>query len=257
MANPALAQESREKGTVTEMKSLSGQFDQALQRGDYDTARRLGEVFVEENPKSATAPRVEYWLGTLETDSRRATRRLKSVIKEADRTSQWSTYAERRMAELALLEGDTKEALSLLRSTMKREAERETAASRPLLDALRLDLAGLYLNQRKERSAAELLDEIVEPGRFTSVQEGRYQFLRSVILWRTGKREAFWQGMIRFEDRFRHSSYLPAHLALASGLIDRRDGRSEEEDSELWQELVEYYPTSPEAYLARQALRAR
>ena len=96
--------------------------------------------------------------------------------------------------------------------------------------------------------------ESFQPEELSPLEQEAHGFCLAVILWERGKTKEFWQQVLEFERQFPESSHLPSLQFIASGFPLQRRSRRAKVDRELLQEIVDYFPDSPEAYLSRRAL---
>jgi len=238
-----------------EEERLYARFDQAVRTGDFEQARQTGAAFIEAYPDSANLLRVEYWLGCIEPDYEQAVERLEAVI-EKTKDSRWAVLAGTRIAERARLARREKDAIDALRD-VERKARSDRAADPTVMTLPRLEMARGYLSLGRESAASTVLDRLKEPEELSKEEQQSYWFSRAAVLWQRGRKKEFWRQVLEFESRFPESDYLPSLRWIAAGYpTGGKSRRGKKVDREMLQDIVEYFPGSPEAYLARKALRS-
>lgn len=229
-------------------------FDQALASGDLEQAGQLGKQFVKAYRDSVHLQRVRYELALFEPDYGEALNLLEEIV-DGSQESRWVVLAGARIALLARLQGRMRDAVVALREAERKGAVRGGAGVEPQdLQRLRLEMARAYLSLGRESAAAQVLERLENPEPLSPLEQEAYAFCLALILWEKGEDKQFWQQVLAFEERFPESSYLPSLQFIASGYPLRRRSRRPGVDRELLREIVEYFPDSPEAYVARRVL---
>jgi len=235
-------------------QQLYARFNQALASGDLEQAEQLAKEFAKAYPDSAHLQQMQYELALTEPDYGKALNRLEEII-DGSEASRWIVLAGTRIALLARLESRMRDAVVALREAERKGAVRGGAAVEPQdLQRLRLEMARAYLSLGRESAAAQVLERLENPEQLSPLDQEAYAFCLALILWGQGEDKQFWQQVLAFEERFPESSYLPSLQFIASGYPLRRRTRRPRVDRELLQEIVDFFPNSPEAYVARRAL---
>jgi len=248
LAGPVLAQSPEDE------QQLYLRFDQALASGDLEQAGQLGKQFVKTYGDSVHLQRVRYELALFEPDYGEALNLLEEIV-DGSQESRWVVLAGARIALLARLQGRMRDAVVALREAERKGAARGGAAVEPQdLQRLRLEMARAYLSLGRESAAAQVLERLENPEQLSPLEQEASAFCLALILWEKGEDKQFWQQVLAFEERFPESSYLPSLQFIASGYPLRRRSRRPGVDRELLREIVEYFPDSPEAYVARRVL---
>ena len=227
-------------------------FDQALRLGRFDEARQMGQILVDEDPDSPENLRIRYWLGCLQPDYRQATRELEAVARKTE-NEQLAVLARRRISEMAKLHSRSRDAARALETVLKKLRNQEPSPDE-ILDEVRLDLAQVYLSYGKERDAEKQLEAIASPDRLSRPQREQYEFCQALALWQDGKRKAFWKKQLAFDEDYPRSDYSAAFLWIAAEEALQKKSNLTQTEKEILEDIVDFYPDSPEAHLARKHL---
>jgi tetratricopeptide (TPR) repeat protein len=237
-------------GWTQEADTWLKRFDEALRLGRFEQARQFGRQYLDQGRDEESRGRVKYWLGALEQSYPAARERLEGLLRDSG-DDVLAAQAGVRLAEMALVRGQIRDGVEALRWAERRIGGRDAN----LLRSVQIQLAQAYLAEDRLWQAERMVSRVDEDvAGLDLVDKRRLDFVRTILLWRNGQSREFWKEEAKFEDNYPRSGYLPSLLAEAAGLNALGRSQYDERQIEVMRDILEYYPDSPEAFIAERVM---